>query len=178
MANQRTIDLTTLDASTHRCILLTLSRDDDAIVCKVRKHGPILLTADDDDAHKRLVALVLDPKVPAYKGDPEDSGIGQWFRELGRTVSELAPQAERSDAPPRPRKIAVMLTVDGPHLMIEAPPRLAMRLAPAQTFAKLRELVDDATIPDASADNFDVRRFFRGAGRAIGELSGEKDGAA
>jgi hypothetical protein len=175
MANPRIITTTVLDESTHRCILLSLSRDDEAIVCKVRKHGPVLLFAT-DDVHRRLRDLALDASVPQYKGDGDSNAIGSFFSELGRSISELAPADARA-ALPRPRRIAVMLTVDGEHLMIEAPPRLPMRLRPDQTFAKLVELVDDASIPDASADSFDARRFFRGAGKALGELNQDDEKA-
>lgn len=174
MANPRVITTTVLDESTHRCILLTLSRDDEAIVCKVRKHGPVLLF-ESDDVHRRLHELALDPSVPQYKGDG-DNAVGGFFAELGRQISELAPAAE-SRALPRPRRIAVALTVDGEHLMLEAPPKLPMRLRPDRTFAKLVELLDDSTIPDASADAFDARRFFRGAGKALGELSKDDEKA-
>lgn len=175
MGNPRIIPTTVLDGTTHRCILLALSIDDDAIIVKPRKHGPVLLSAE-DDAHSVLRQLALDTTIPQYSGG-ESNTVTSFFSELGRSISELAPADPAREEPARPRRIAIALTVDGQHLMIEAPPKLPMRLRPDQTFAKLRELVLDASIPDASADAFNVRRFFRGAGAAIGELSKDDDKA-
>jgi len=169
MANPRVITTTVLDPSMHRCILLTLSLDDDAIVVKVRKHGPVLLFAD-EDAHRKLRELALDEAIPQYKGDSDNNAVSTFFGELARSVSELAPADTRA-LPATPRRIAVALTVDAEHLLIEAPPRLPMRLRPDRTFAALRELIDDTTIPDVTSNAFNARRFFRGAGAALGELS-------